>query len=188
LDALVPAFVAALLAEIGDKTQILAALLSARFGRGGPVLAGIALAALANSLLAALGAELVTAVIPHRATILLVALALLFAGGGALLPQKPPRVGIYDRLGAFAASAVAFFILEFGDKTPFLTFALSARGPAPLLAATGAAAAVVAASLPAVALGPELARRLPVRSLRAGAGILLLVTGLIVAISALRLV
>jgi len=187
LDALLPAFLAALLAEIGDKTQLLTVLLASRFARPGPVLVGVAVAALANSLIAAIGGTLVAGIVPFRALNLLTALALVFAAGGALLPQKQPEVGIYDRLGPFAASATAFFILELGDKTQFLTFAFAARSQMPLLAAAGATAGIIVASLPAVALGAALPTAVPLRRLRIGVGILFLIVGLIVALSALRL-
>ena len=188
MDALLPAFLAAALAEIGDKTQILAALLAMRF-RHAPasVLGGIALAALANSLIAGIGGGFVAGQIGFRPISLLLALALIAAGAGGLFRQKQPHVGIYDRLGPFAASATAFFILEFGDKTQFLTFALAARAQAPLLAAAGAAAGIVLASAPAVILGDRLATTLPVAPARIGIGILFTLIGIIVALGALRL-
>jgi putative Ca2+/H+ antiporter (TMEM165/GDT1 family) len=187
VDALVPAFLAALLAEFGDKTQILAILLATRFNRPGPVLAGIAVAAIVNSAVAAVGGAMLVGIIPHRAITLLLALALIFAGGGALLPHKQPHVGIYDRLGVFGASLVAFFLLELGDKTQFLTFAFAARSPTPLFAGAGAAAGIVVASLPAVALGAALPATVPLRRIRIGIGVLLLGIGIVVALSALRL-
>lgn len=187
MEALVPAFLAALLAEFGDKTQLLTIILAARFGRPGPVLAGIAVAAIANSLIASIGGALLAGMIPFRAFNLLLAMALVFAGGGALLPQKQPDIGIYDRLGVFAASLIAFFILELGDKTQFLTFAFAARSPTPLLAGAGAAAGIIVASLPAVALGTALPATLPLRAIRIGVGVVLLIVGIIVGLSALRL-
>jgi putative Ca2+/H+ antiporter (TMEM165/GDT1 family) len=187
VDALVPAFLAALVAEFGDKTQLLVILLATRFGRPGAVLGAVAVAALVNGLIAAVGGALLTHVIPFRALNLLLALALIFAGSGALLPSKPPRVGIYDRLGPFAASLLAFFVLEFGDKTQFVTFAIAARSHTPLLAAAGAAAGIVAASLPAVALGAELPRTVRLRTIRLAVGVLLIGVGIVAALSALRL-
>lgn len=188
LDALLPAFLAALLAEMGDKTQLLTVVLAMRFARSGAVLGGIAVAALANSLIAALGGALIIGVVPHRALTLLLALALLAAGAGALIRQKQPKVGIYAHLGPFAASAIAFFILEFGDKTQFLTFAVAGWSRAPLLAAAGATAGVLAASVPAIALGASLPKTVPLQPLRIGIAVILLVFGVVVGLSALRLV
>jgi len=187
VDALVPAFLAALLAEFGDKTQLLTVLLATRFQRPGLILAGIAAAVIVNSAIAAAGGAMLDGVIPFRAINLLLALAMIFTGGGALLPQKPPRVGIYDRLGVAGASFVAFFLLEFGDKTQFLTFTFAARSQTPWLAGAGAAAGIIVASLPAVALGAALPATLPLRPIRLAVGGLLLVIGIGVALSALRL-
>jgi putative Ca2+/H+ antiporter (TMEM165/GDT1 family) len=187
VDALVPAFLAALLAEFGDKTQLLTIILAARFGRPGPVLAGVAVAAIANSLIAAIGGALIAGMVPFRAFNLLLAIALIFAGGGALLPQKQPDMGIYDRLGVFVACLISFFILELGDKTQFLTFAFAARSSTPLLAGAGGAAGVIAASLPAVALGAALPKTLPLRPIRIGVGTTFLLVGIGVGLSALRL-
>jgi Ca2+/H+ antiporter, TMEM165/GDT1 family len=188
MDALLSAFVAAGLAEWGDRTQLLAAALAARYGRPGPVLAGIALAALANALLAAFAGTLVHDMITLRALSLMAALALLFAGVGGLIPRKAPEMGVGWKTGAFLTSAICFFLLEFGDKTQFLTFAIAGRFDSLALAASGAAAGVAAASVPAVLLGPRLARELPLKAIRIAIAILFLLAGFLTAVHALRLV
>ena len=187
MDALLPAFIAAALAEIGDKTQLLAMLLGVRLRRPGAVLAGIAVAALLNSLIAGVGGAFAIHYVPFRAITLMLAVGLVAAGAGALFRVKPPKVGIYERLGPFAASAIAFFILEFGDKTQLLTFAIAARAQSPMLAAFGAAAGILVASAPAVALGERLPAVLPIAALRIGIGILFAVAGAILGLNALRL-
>jgi Ca2+/H+ antiporter, TMEM165/GDT1 family len=187
VDALLPAFLAALFAEIGDKTQILAMLLGAKFRRPGPVLAGIAAAALANSLIAATGGRIVADLTNFRAISLMVALAFIAAGLTALLRQRPPVLHSY-KLGIFATSALAFFILEFGDKTQFLTLTLAARADSLLLAACGATAGIVLAAAPAVVLGPGFEKMAPLRRLRIGIGLLFLLIGAVTAIGALRLI
>lgn len=184
MGALLPAFVAALLAEFGDKTQLLVLMLAAHFGRRRPVLAGIALAAAANGVISAAGGELIAGLITPEARALMLALALLFAGAGALLPVKPPTSVAGWRLGAFASSFGAFLILEFGDKTQFLTAAIAARYGAPILTAIGATAGVVIASALALLLGDALPRA----RLRTGAAALFLVIGVAVAIGALGLI
>jgi putative Ca2+/H+ antiporter (TMEM165/GDT1 family) len=82
LEPLLTTFIAALLAEWGDKTQLLVVALAVRYRRPLPILAGIAVAALANSLIAATGGIVVNSLIILRATSLLVAVALIFAGVG----------------------------------------------------------------------------------------------------------
>lgn len=188
MDALLPTFLAALLAETGDKTQLLAALLGARYRRTGAVLGGIAIAALANSLIAAAGGRMIADLINFRAVSLMVALALLAAGLGGLLRQKPPTLSSWGSVGAFATSALAIFILEFGDKTQFLTLTLAARADSLWLAGAGAAAGIIVAAAPAVALGEGLGATLPLRTLRTGVALLFLLVGLIVVVGALRLV
>lgn len=188
MDALLSTFLAALLAEIGDKTQILACLLAAHHRRAGAVLGGIAVAALANSLIAAAGGRLIADLINFRAISLMVALALLAAGAGGLIRQRKPELSGYGPVGAFATSAIAMFILEFGDKTQFLTLTLAARADSLWLAAAGATAGIMVAAIPAVALGPRLEAVLPLGALRLGISLLFLLIGLVVAVSALGLV
>jgi len=186
MDALLPTFLAALLAEWGDKTQLLAALLAARFPNRRAILGGIAIAALANSLIAAAGGRIVADLINFRAIGLMVALALIAAGAGGLFRQKAPTLAEQGRFGAFVTSAFAMFVLEFGDKTQFLTLTLAARADSLLLAASGATAGILAAAVPAIMLGRRFAD-LPVRAVRLGASLLLLLVGMIGMAGALRL-
>jgi putative Ca2+/H+ antiporter (TMEM165/GDT1 family) len=188
LDSLLTTLIAAFLAEWGDKTQLLVIALAARFQRPAAVLAAVALAALANSALAAFGGSLLAGMITIRALSLFVALALIFAGVAGLIRDKTPDMGSTWRVGAFLTSLGCFFLLEFGDKTQFLTVALAAQFNAPVLAAAGATAGIVAANMPAVLLGDRLATLLPLRFIRLGVGMLFLAIGLYVAVSALRLI
>ena len=152
MDALLTTFVAAALAEFGDKTQLLVAALAIRYRRAGLILLGVAVAALANSLIAATGGILLAEFITAQAVSLLVALALVYAGFSGLIGSKQPRMGAGWKTGAFITTTICFFLLEFGDKTQVLTLALAARFDAFALAALGAAAGVVAANAPAALL------------------------------------
>ena len=188
MDALFLSFIAAGLAEWGDKTQLLVVALAIRYRRPGAILAGVALAALANGLIAAFGGTLVHDMITLRAVSLLVALALLFAGVAGLLRKKMPEASFPGMRSAFLASALGFFIFEFGDKTQFLTFAIAAQYDALALAAAGATAGVLVAAAPAALLGARLPAVVPMRPLRIAIALLLLLAGFVVAINALRLV
>lgn len=188
MDALVTAFVAALLVEWGDKTQLLVMALATRFRRPGPILAGIALAALANGLMAAFGGVIIHDFITARAATLLVAVSLLSAGMLALMRPSSPGIGATWRTGAFLTSFGGFFLLEFADKTQFVTGALAAHHDSLALTALGAAAGVTAASVPAVLLGDRLAAIVPAQPIRIGIALLLLVAGLVVTVNALGLV
>lgn len=187
MDALLTSFIAAGLAEWGDKTQLLVVALAARYRSPGPILAGILIAALANALLAAFGGTIVHGMIIPRATALLVGVALLFAGVAGLIRGKV-RPEVQSKHGAFLTALAAFFVLEFGDKTQFVTFGVAAQYDSLLLAAAGATAGVVAASVPAALLGERLREALPLRGMRIGIALLFLVAGFIVAVNALALV
>ena len=189
MDALLTTFIAAALAEFGDKTQLLVIALAARYGKLAPVIAGVAAAALANNIVAVLGASLVVGFVTLRAASLLVALALLFAGvAGLMRPKSPDDMGSTWRTGAFLTTAGCFFLLEFGDKTQFVTFALAAQFHAFALAAAGATVGVVAANLPAAALAARAPALLRLERVRLVASVLFLLVGAVVGLSALRLV
>jgi putative Ca2+/H+ antiporter (TMEM165/GDT1 family) len=185
MDALLTAFVAAFLAEWGDKTQLVVVMLAAATRRPGQVLAGLALAALASNAVAAIAGVYIAQTINIRAMTLMTALALLFAGGSGLIPRKAPapaslRVPV---LTAFILCLAA----EMGDRTQFLTFAFAGRFDSAPLAAAGATAGTLAACLPAALLGERLAAVVPVRAIRYSAAALFLVAGFIVAMKALQL-
>jgi putative Ca2+/H+ antiporter (TMEM165/GDT1 family) len=187
LEPLLTSFIAAALAEWGDKTQLLAVALAVRYRRALPVFAGILVAALLNSGLSAFGGTLIHGMIIPRAVSLLVGMALVMAGAGALFQARTPEMGAGWRVGPFLTTAVCFFLLEFGDKTQFVTAAIAAQYDALALTAIGAAAGIAASNLPAVLLADRLRTTVPVKGIRMAAGVLFVVAGLVVAISALRL-
>jgi hypothetical protein len=107
----------------------------------------MAVAALANNALAAAGGVLINGMITLRAISLLVAIALIFAGVAGFIRQKDEAdMGSTWKTGPFVTTAACFFLLEFGDKTQFLTAALAAQYDAFALAAAGATAGVVIAN------------------------------------------
>jgi putative Ca2+/H+ antiporter (TMEM165/GDT1 family) len=188
VDVLLTTFLAAALAEFGDKTQLLVIILAARFNKPAAVIAAVAVAALANTFIAAAGGVLINGMITLRAISLLVAIALILAAIGNFLPQKRPDMGSTWKTGAFLTTAGCFFLLEFGDKTQFLTAALAARYDSLALAALGATAGIVAANVPAAVLGERAEKVLPLKTLRVATGALFLLVGFIVAVNALRLI
>ena len=186
MDALVTAFVAALLGEWGDRTQLLVALLAARSGRPATVLAGFLIAALISNAVAAYAGMFVAQTVTIRAMTLLVALALLFAGVAGLIRRTAPSTEA-GRLPLLIAAILLCIGTEIGDRTQILTFALAGRFDAPALAAAGATAGMVAAALPAAVLGERLQSAVPVRAIRLGGAALFLLAGFFVAINALQI-
>ena len=187
MDALLSSLVAAALAEWGDRTQLLVILLAARYRRAAPILVGLAVAALANALIAAAGGVYVHDLVPPRAGALLVALALILAGFGGLVTRRPPRWSERLKGGAFFAALVGAFLLELGDKTQFITFALAARFDSLALTAAGATLGIVASNIPAAVLAERLVDAVPTRPVRIAVALLFLVTGFVVAVGALDL-
>lgn len=175
----VPAAVVAL-AEIGDKTQLLAFLLAARFKKPVPIVLGILAATLVNHGLAgALGAWITSALDP---AVLRWVLGLSFLGMAAwtLVPDKieDEETRIAGRFGVFGATLVTFFLAEMGDKTQVATVAMAAHYASPLLVVIGTTAGMLVADVPAVFLGDKLAHRIPMRLVHAVAAVIFALLGL----------
>ena len=173
------------LAEIGDKTQLLAFLLAAKFRRPLPIVLGILAATLANHALAgALGAWLTTLVTPE---ILRWGLGIGFLAMAAWM-LIPDTLDADDaqlpKLGVFAATVVAFFVAEMGDKTQIATVALAARYGDFLWVVAGTTAGMMIANAPAVYLGERFASRMPVKLIHALAAVIFAVLGVAVLLGA----
>ncbi len=173
------------LAEIGDKTQLLAFLLAAKFRRPLPIVLGILAATLANHALAgALGAWLTTLVTPE---ILRWGLGIGFLAMAAWM-LIPDTLDADDaqlpKLGVFAATFVAFFVAEMGDKTQIATVALAAQVGDFLWVVAGTTAGMMIANAPAVYLGERFASRMPVKRVHALAAVIFAVLGVAVLLGA----
>jgi len=167
------------LAEMGDRTQLLAIMLASRYRKPLPILAGILVATLANHALAALAGFYLSGLL--RATWFKYLVAASFIGMAiwALVPdkadeEKPSRL----RLGVFLTTAVTFFLVEIGDKTEIATAALAARFHDVLLVAAGTTTGMMLANIPAVFLGHAVTRVLPIGALRIAAALLYLGLGI----------
>ena len=153
------------LAEIGDKTQLLAFILAARFKKPLPIVAGILVATLVNHGLAgALGAWITSVVSPE---ILRWVLGLSFIGMAVwtLIPDKieDEETRAAQRLGVFGATLITFFLAEMGDKTQLATVALAAHYGAPLVVVIGTTLGMLIADVPAVLVGNQFAAKIPLR-------------------------
>mgnify|MGYP003618535489 FL=1 len=152
------------LAEIGDKTQLLAFILAAKFRRPVPIIVGILLATIANHGFAgALGAWITSLVAPGT---LRWVLGLSFVGMAVwtLIPDKfDEEEAKLARFGVFGTTLVAFFLAEMGDKTQVATVALAAQYHAFVPVVLGTTLGMMIANVPAVLLGDRIADRMPVR-------------------------
>lgn len=153
------------LAEIGDKTQLLAFILAARFKKPVPIILGILAATIVNHGLAgALGAWITSAVSPE---ILRWVLGLSFIGMAVwtMVPDKieEEETQVAKRFGVFGATLITFFLAEMGDKTQIATVAMAAHYASPLLVVIGTTLGMLIADVPAVLAGDRLANKIPMK-------------------------
>ncbi len=185
MEALLFSALAAFLTTWGDKSQLLVAQFSTATRKPGQAYAGLILAALASSVVAAIAGAWIAESMTIRAMTLLVALALLFAAVFGLFHKAPQEKA--PARWPLAATFVLCLAAEVGGSAQFLTFALAGRFASAPLAAAGATAGIAAACLPAALLGQGLRAALPVRAIRYAAAAAFLVAGFVTAVSALQL-
>lgn len=153
------------LAEIGDKTQLLAFILAARFKKPLPIILGILVATVVNHGLAgALGAWVTSVLTPE---VLRWVLGASFIGMAiwTLIPDKieEEETQVAQRLGVFGATLVTFFLAEMGDKTQIATVAMAAQFATPVLVVIGTTLGMLIADVPAVFVGDKFAHRIPMK-------------------------
>jgi putative Ca2+/H+ antiporter (TMEM165/GDT1 family) len=166
LDAFFVSTALVALAEMGDKTQLLAFVLAARLKRKRAIVLGILVATFANHFFAGwLGAWLATLVEP-RTLRWIVALAFVGFGLWALKPDKLDETREYTSRSVFVTTLVAFFFVEMGDKTQLATVALAARFSSLVAVVAGTTLGMMIANVPAVWLGEVLAQRVNMRVMR----------------------
>lgn len=179
MDALFTSTAIVAFAEIGDKTQLLAILLATRFRKPLPIILGILVATLANHFCAALLGASVASIFEASWFHYLVAGGFLAMALWTLIPDKLDDLDDKPaRFGAFLTTTVAFFLVEMGDKTQIATVALGAQFQQVGLVTIGTTLGMMIANVPAVFLGHELLRRIPLKVVRIVAAALFGVIGL----------
>lgn len=167
------------LAEIGDKTQLLAIVLATRFKRPVPIILGILAATLANHFLAALVGQQAASILDGVWFRYLIAASFVAMGFWTLIPDKLDDVTDKPaRFGAFLTTVIAFFVVEMGDKTQVATVALGARFVEVGWVTAGTTLGMMLANVPAVLLGNALIKRVPMKAVRMTAALLFLAVGL----------
>jgi putative Ca2+/H+ antiporter (TMEM165/GDT1 family) len=153
------------LAEIGDKTQLLALVLAARYRKPVPIVLGILVATLLNHALAGTVGAMLARLVDPQVMRWILGLSFVAMAAWMLIPDKlddgeqakPPRLGV------FATTLCAFFLLEMGDKTQIATVALAAKYPQLAAVVAGTTFGMMIANVPAVLLGEVAATKLPLR-------------------------
>jgi putative Ca2+/H+ antiporter (TMEM165/GDT1 family) len=168
------------LAEIGDKTQLLAFMLAARFRRPLPIIAGIFVATIANHAFAGAVGSWITTVVGPDVLRWVLGVSFLAMAIWTLIPDKLDDEELTaPRLGVFGTTLVAFFLAEMGDKTQVATVALAAQYGTFVAVVLGTTLGMMIANVPAVFAGDRIAHRLPVRLIHIIAAIMFAILGLI---------
>ncbi|HEV8389670.1 MAG TPA: TMEM165/GDT1 family protein [Dongiaceae bacterium] len=166
------------IAEIGDKTQLLALILAARYRKPVPIILGILIATLVNHGLAAWLGALAASWLGADLMRWILGIGFIAMAGWCLIPDKAedgPKAAA--KAGAFVATLIAFFLLEIGDKTQIATIALAARFHDLLLVTAGTTLGMMLVNVPAVLCGQGLARLAPLKLIRILAAFLFLILG-----------
>ncbi|MGE0154584.1 MAG: TMEM165/GDT1 family protein [Reyranellaceae bacterium] len=187
MEAFLASTAAVALAEIGDKTQLLALLLASRYRKPLPIAAGILLATLLNHALAAWGGTLLAGLLDGPWLRWIVGLSFLAMAVWTLIPDRleAGENGRFDRHGAFLATAICFFLVEIGDKTQIATVALAAKYHAIVAVTAGTTLGMMLANMPVLWLGNAAAGRLPLQWIRPAAALLFAALGGAALVSAL---
>ena len=173
------------LGEMGDKTQLLAILLAARFKKPGPIILGIFVATLANHALAgAVGSAVVnaaTSALGPDTPRWVIGLSFIAMAAWMLIPDKGDAEAAAGnaRFGIFGTTALAFFVAEMGDKTQIATVALAARYESLAAVVVGTTLGMMLANVPAVFLGDTIARKVSMTLVHGVAALIFAVLGVL---------
>lgn len=153
------------LAEIGDKTQLLAFLLATRFKKPIPIIIGITLATLINHGLAGAVGSWITANVDQSVLRWVLGASFIAMAVWTLIPDKieDEETQLATRLGVFGATFITFFLAEMGDKTQIATVAMSAHYNDVLMVVAGTTLGMLIADVPAVFAGDKLAEKIPMK-------------------------
>jgi putative Ca2+/H+ antiporter (TMEM165/GDT1 family) len=186
MEAIVPAFLLAVLSQLGDRPAYLTAILADRFRRPLLVALSAGLAHAIGNVLAALFGAAIAPMLTPEAQALLLAIALLLGGASGFLPLKLRARLETWRLGAFLTALLGIFAVAVGDRTQFFTFALAAGGE-PWFAAAGAILGAFAVAFVAATLGESGWRPVAARWPRIAVALLFIGAGIWIGVGALRL-
>ncbi|MDQ8035842.1 MAG: TMEM165/GDT1 family protein [Pedobacter sp.] len=168
------------LAEIGDKTQLLAFLLAAKFRKPVPIILGIFVATLVNHACAGAVGAWITSLLSPDAMRWILGVSFIAMAGWMLVPDEiDDDAGDLTRHGIFITTVIAFFLAEMGDKTQIATVALAAKYHAIIAVVAGTTLGMMIANAPAVLLGNRIAERMPTRTVHMIAAAIFAVLGVL---------
>ncbi|MCG8295408.1 TMEM165/GDT1 family protein [Pseudomonas entomophila] len=184
---LVPTAIVAL-AEIGDKTQLLALILAARFRKPWPIIAGIIAATLANHAAAGAVGAWVSSFFTESVLHWILAASFTATALWTLVPDKmdDDETSNARRFGPFLTTLIAFFLAEIGDKTQVATVMLAAQYPHLIMVIIGTTLGMLIANVPVVLAGNFAAEKLPLTLIRRLAAAAFFVLAVVAVYSAMK--
>ena len=179
MEALLTSTAVVAIAEIGDKTQLLAIVLAARFRKPLPIVLGILVATLLNHAVAASFGYLIAQWLTGHTFQIVLGVAFIAMAAWALIPDKEDEgAGERSSGGVFLTTLIAFFLVEIGDKTQIATSLLAAKFQSVALVTVGTTAGMMLANVPAVFLGEAVTRIVPMKVVRSAAAVIFAAIGL----------
>ncbi|MEN9810210.1 MAG: hypothetical protein RLZZ488_1777 [Pseudomonadota bacterium] len=163
MESLLNSFLLVFVSEMGDKTQLLALVLAAKFRKPIAIMFGILIATLLNHALASYVGSFVTQFVSPNALKWILAATFIGFGLWMLIPDKDEGFEEKQKWGPFLTTTVAFFIAEMGDKTQLATVALGAKYAAPIMVTLGTTLGMLAANFPAVLFGHKFTQKVPMK-------------------------
>lgn len=178
MDAVLNSFFLVFISEIGDKTQLLALVLTMRFKKPWTIMAGIFVATLLNHAFASWGGAWISSQVSPKTMSYILAAIFIFFAGWILIPDKEEDLKESQKYGAFLTTTVAFFLAEMGDKTQLATVALGAKYASVWLVTIGTTLGMMASNFLAVFFGEKLLAKIPMKYIRIIASVMFLLFGI----------
>lgn len=182
MEALINSFLLVFAGEMGDKTQLLALILVARYRKPWTILAGVFVATILNHALASWTGEFIAAQVDRETLKWVLALIFFAFAAWILIPDQQEDLKPLRKGGVFLTTLVAFFLAEMGDKTQLATVALGAKYSDAIMVTAGSTVGMVASNALAIFLGERLLRRIPMLWVRVFASTLFLLFGVAILI------
>lgn len=182
MEALIISTVSVALAEIGDKTQLLALVLAARFRKPWPIIAGIFIATIVNHGIAAEVGALASKLMSPELQRWVVGISFIAMAAWILVPDSDDDEAAQYRFGAFLTTLVAFFLVEIGDKTQVATIVLAAHYQPVWVVVMGTTIGMLLANVPVVIAGGMAADKLPLKAIRAVTAAIFAILGILVVV------
>ena len=179
MEAILNSFLLVFAGEMGDKTQLLALVLAARYKKPWTILLGVFIATILNHAFASWAGSFVAAFFDARSLTIALALTFFAFAGWILIPDKEGELSSESRFGPLMTTVISFFLAEMGDKTQLATVALGARYSSIAAVTIGSTLGMLASNAMAIFLGDRLLAKIPMKQVRLFASVLFAVFGIV---------